>query len=367
MSAAPSSIRLAARADDAAIRSLFRETTLSGKFEVTLEREPSFFDSQADAVQHDVFLATRNNQIVGCGSRVVRDAWWNGRENRTAYLGDLRVHPAVQRRAGWLIRDGYRALAQVASGSPAILTWTAIFEENAIARKVLTHRAAGLPPYLDRGRLFCPVIPVPRGAEVPHLSGVSWQNGRPEDWEDIAGFLNTQLRLRPLAPVHRAADFAGGARWPCLEAHDFILARRPDRLIGLIAVWDLRRIRQVRPAAFHGWLKTLRRPINVVARWTGWPGLPATDTILPIAFASFLAVENEEPALARALLLAARAFAARRGLGFLCACAHENHPFAKVLRRLPAIASHGRIYEVGMEGARPTWPATAPHIEPALL
>ena len=50
-----------------------------------------------------------------------------------------------------------------------------------------------------------------------------------------------------------------------------------------------------------------------------------------------------------------------------CACAHENHPFAKVLKRLPAVASRGRIYEVGMESARPAWPSTAPNIEPALL
>jgi hypothetical protein len=361
---------MALASDDAALRELFRQTPLPGTFEVTLEHEPCYFHSVADAARHDVFVGTRDGRVIGCGSRVTRESWWEGKESLTAYLGDLRCHPSMQRRAGWLIRDGYRALAGVAAESPTSVTWTAVFEENTTARKVLAGRPAKskmLPAYLDRGRLFCPILPVPRRAKPPRLSGVTWHQGKAGDWEEVAGFLNAQSSHRPLAPSHRASDFAGRLRWPCLDATDFLLARRGDRLVGSVAVWDLRPVRQVRLAALHGWLKQCRLPVNGLARLLGWPGLPRNGSILPMAFVSFLAVENEEPELAGAMLLAARALAARRGLGFLCACAHEDHPFAKVLGRLTAIPSHGRLYQVVLNGSHNEWPAIAPHIEPALL
>ncbi len=370
MSMARSSIRLAVASDNAALRALFRETPLPGTFEVTLEHEPSYFQSVADAVRHDVFVGTRDDRIIGCGSRVVRDAWWEGKGSLTEYLGDLRCHPSMQRRAGGLIRDGYRALADRSAESPSAVTWTAVFEENTTARQVLAGRpptSRVLPAYLDRGRLYCPILPVPRWAKTPRLSGVAWHQGETGDWEEVTGFLNARLSHRPLAPVHGASDFAGGVRWPCLDASDFILARRGARLVGVVAVWDLRPVRQVRLAALHGWLKQVRWPINFFARLLGWPGLPQNGSILPMAFVSFLAVENEEAELAGAMLLAGRALAARRGLGFLCACAHEDHPFAKVLGRLTAIPSHGRLYQVALNGTHTAWPTIAPHIEPALL
>ena len=370
MSTARSSIRMATASDDAALRALFRETPLLGSFEVTLEHEPSYFESVADAMRHDVFVGTKDNRIIGCGSRVVREVWWEGKPSHAGYLGDLRCHPTMQRRAGWLIRAGYRALADVAVSSPAAVHWTAVLEENTIAGKVLTGRATDsrvLPAYVDRGRLYCPILPVPRRAKAPQLAGVQWHQGEAGDWEELAGFLNKWLGQRPLAPVHRAGDFAAGVRWPCLDASDFLLARRGGRLVGTVAVWDLRPVRQVRLAALHGWLRYVRAPINAAARLCGWPGLPGNGLILPMAYASFLAVENEDPDLAGAMLLAARTAAARRGLGFLCACAHEAHPFAEVFGRLRAINSHGRLYEVALNGRTGTWPVIAPHIEPALL
>jgi hypothetical protein len=332
-----------------------------------LEREPSYFKSLTDSIQHDVFVGIRDGNPIGCGSRVVREAWWDGKAISCAYLGDLRCHPSMQRRAGWLIRDGYRALADCHAKSPAAVTWTAVFEENTAAQRVLTGRSAGIPTYVDRGRLYCPIILVPRWAKPPKLPGTTWQQGQERDWEEVASFLNTHGCRRPLAPLHSAADFAKGERWPCLAASDFILARREGRLIGVVAVWDLRPVKQVRITAIHGWLGKLRGPINTVARLSGWPSLPKDGTVLPMTFASFIAVENEDPNLVEAMLLAARASAAQRGVRFLCACAHEAHPFAAGLRRLRSIPSHGRLYEVEMGEHRLAWSAIAPHIEPALL
>jgi predicted N-acetyltransferase YhbS len=352
-------IRMAQPDDDAALCRIFEETPLRGSFDIALERNPSYFTSQSLALQHDVFVGVRDGAIIGCGARIVREAWWQGEAQRVAYLGDLRCHPSMQRRAGWLIREGYQTLATVQEKTPAAVTWSAIFEENAIARRMVSKGVTGMPEYIDRGRLLCPILLVPRRAKVRLPDGFSLEVGN--DAEEIGEFLQTQWQHRPLAPVLREDDFLRKMMG------DFLVLRRSGELIGVVALWDVRAEKQVRMIAARGWLARLRRPLNLVARGMGWPELPEDGDILPMAYLSFLAVKQDDAGLAEILIRAARVDAARRGIHFLCACAHETHPFASILQRFLAIPSHGRLYQVAMGGVKVDWPNEAPQIEPALL
>lgn len=94
--------------------------------------------------------------------------------------------------------------------------------------------------------------------------------------------------------------------------------------------------------------------------------IPREGEVLPIGYASFLAVKANDVSTARRLLLAARSEAARQGLGFLCLCLHERDPLASCLRGLPAIASHGRLYEV-TRGEPIDWGVQAPIVEAVSL
>jgi hypothetical protein len=359
MKSPTSFIRMAQPEDDAALCRIFEETPLRGSFDIALERNPSYFQSQAFALQHDVFVGVRNGAIIGCGARIVRETWWQEEAQRVAYLGDLRCHPSMQRRAGSLIREGYQTLTTVQEKTPAAVTWSAIFEENAIARRMVSKGVTGMPEYIDRGRLLCPILLVPRRAKVRLPDGFSLEVGN--DTGEIGEFLQTQWQHRPLAPVLREEDILTKI------VGDFLLLRRSDQLVGVVALWDLRAEKQVRMIAARGWLARWRRPLNLLARCMGWPGLPEDGAILPMAYLSFLAVEHDDARLAKILIRAARVEAARRGIHFLCACAHERHPVARVLQRFLAIPSHGRLYQVAMGGVAVDWPAAAPHIEPALL
>jgi hypothetical protein len=352
-------IRMAQPEDDAALCRIFEETPLRGSFDIALERNPSYFQSQSLALQHDVFVGVRDGAVIGCGARIVREAWWQGQAQQVAYLGDLRCHPTMQRRAGWLIREGYQTLTTVQEKTPAAVTWSAIFEENTIAQRMVSKGTAGMPEYIDRGRLFCPILLVPRGAKVRLPASLSLEAG--DDAEEIGGFLQRQWRHRPLAPVLRNDDFLRKMMG------DFLVLRRRGELIGVVALWDVRTQKQVRMIAASGWLARWRRPLNVFARCTGWPELPEDGDMLPMAYLSFLAVKQDDAGLAEILIRAARMEAARRGIHFLCGCAHEAHPFARVLQRFLAIPSHGRLYQVAMGGVKIDWPKEAPHIEPALL
>lgn len=345
MTTAKHRIRMAGPGDDAALRRLLRETPLPGGLSVTLEREPSFFDADVDVLRHDTVWLDG----VGCGSRLLKRALWHGEAADVAYCADLRVHPSQRHRSGVLLRRAFEVCDDVQQSHPAAVTWTAAFEENVVARRVLESGRVGLPRYLNRGRLHCPALLTFAGKTLP--------SAEESDWEEIAEFLNTKRRLRPLAPVCDAASFDEGKRWPGLHAHDVLLKRQSGRLTGVVAVHDVRHCRQVVVQRLPAWLRLLR--CLGASRF-----VPAEGEPLSLAYASLLTADDV--ATARELLLAARAEAARRGIAFLMVAFHEADPLAAATNRLLKMPFTGRLYEIH-RGKPVDWPAGVPLVEAVAL
>lgn len=345
-------IRAAEPGDDAALRRLLRETPLPGGISVTLEREPSFFGADVDVIRHDTVWLDG----AGCGSRLLKRAWWNGEETDVAYCADLRVHPQERHRSGRLLRHAFEGCDAMQARYPAAVTWTAVFEENIRARRILESGRNGLPVYEDRGRLLCPALLAFPGKRLPKAGA--------REWEEIADFINAHRRDRPLAPVVDAESFANGERWPGLRAEDVLMKRENGKIRGVVGLHDVRHCRQIRIHGVPGWLQRLRGPSRLLAGLGLGPVIPAVGEVMPLAYASFLTAESVT--IARELLRAAAAEAARRGLGFVMTAVHEHDPFVPALRGLPRVPFAGRLYEIH-RGKPVAWPAGVPLVEAAAL
>lgn len=359
---------LATPEDDAALREILRQTPLRGSVSVTLEREPSFFRGVVDSSHHEV-VSIRNGDesIIAMGSRCERSAWLDGTMQTVAYLSDLRVAPAYRNSSGRILVEGFRFMRQLNACRPVASTYTAIFEDNTGARQVLIGGRAGLPQYIDHGRLHCPALLVRRHAKPPKPSRLQFRPATTEDWPAITSLLNARYPHRNFAPVHTAKDFIEGVRWPGLSAEAFILAYDDDHLTGCVALWDLRLFRQIRVTAYHGWLQRLHGPLSAAMRHLGWSSLARTDELLPAAFISFLAVTDNNVCLANQLINYARYFASLRSIGFLFTCMHERDPLLPSLKGWLAIPSYGRLYEVAFDGKACLSSREPPHVEAALL
>jgi hypothetical protein len=158
-------IEPAVPADDAALRALFRRTSMGAGIEVGFEREPSFFKAlgiQGDRHEVGVIRDRQTGDIVGSGTRIMRRSFLNGHAADVGYLGDLRIDPGFRNRT--LTARLYRAL----QSREAWCDWyyTVIFDENAQALETIAKGRAGLPAYRDCGRILCPGIelrgPLPR-------------------------------------------------------------------------------------------------------------------------------------------------------------------------------------------------------------
>lgn len=355
----------ATSAHDAALRQLLRETPVAGLLRVTLEREPSFFGADIDVSQHDVALVLQRGQAIACGSRVLRRVCWNGSEQEVAYLSDLRLHPNFQRRGGRALLGGYRLLEKCARQRPAAATWTAVFESNAIAQTTLVGGRAGLPEYVNRGRLICPLLLVKR--RHPEPAGSICVRACAADLPAITLFLQQNLSPRPLAPCVADLDLMHGRRWPDLQADDFIIARRGPEILGVVAVRDLRRYKQVRVVETPWLWRMAKFPSQLVAALNLAPALPIPGQVLPLGFASFLTVKNDDVDLTRMLLQAAAGLASRKGLSFLSTAFHESDPKSAATRELPALKTDGILYQVLQGPKNVTWTAATPYIDPANL
>ncbi len=354
--------------DDAALRSVLRHTPLPGNVSVTLEREPSFFQGDVDSQRHDVAVVhDGDSRIIALASRIERQAWMNNEIQTVAYLGDLRVLPEHRKSSGRILLEGFRFMRELNAKRTTAATYTAIFEDNTKAQRVLVGGRAGLPQYVDRGRLFCPALLVRRQMRQPKAARCELRQATTSDLPSITTFLNNSFRHRDLAPIHSVEDFIAATRWPGLRAEDFIVAWDGNRLIGCVALWDLRACRQVRVHAYQGWMRRLHGVLSFCMKSIGWHSLPRPGEFLPAAFASFLAAQDNDLAVARVLLNQARYHASQRGIGFLFTCLHECDPLLPALDKWPAIHSTGRLYEVVYNGEPRLSSTSLPHVEAALL
>jgi hypothetical protein len=276
------SIALANEADDAELRALMRATPMTASIEVTLRREPRFFDAvTTEGPFHQVLMAreTKTRRIVGVGSRSVRLRWVDGRPQPVGYLGGLRLLPEA--RHSTLLMRGYRELARLHGDGRTDFYLTTIADGNQPALSALTGARAGLPAYHHLGRYLTFVLPLRRlvrvrpdpELEVRHLGG--------HELPQFVAFLNTSGRERLFFPCLTAADFgSGAATFRGLELDRVLCAWRGDDIVATLAAWDQSSFRQTVVERYAGAVRLWKPLYNLFAGVRGLPRFPAPGSQL---------------------------------------------------------------------------------------
>lgn len=336
---------------DEGLRRLLRDTPLQASLSISLEREPSFFHEGMETV-----IAIVDGRVIACGTRMLRRVIWHGEAADVAYLSDLRVHPDYQNRAGRILLKGYRLLSENANIHPAPVTWTAVFENNFAAIKTLGRQRRSIPDYVDRGGLRSAMIWCSSTNKWPSHPGC--RRAAEADRSDLVTFLRRHFLKMALAPVFSPE---------CLRMKDFILIRENDVLVAAMAVADLRASKQIRVIRLPLGLKALGKPMKWLSPVFPFPILPSAGELLPLGYASFMAVENDDVILTNLLLRAARVHAYQKGLSFLCATFHEDDTRLGGLKGLLATKVNGRLFQVMLSGIPDEWTDQTSHIEAAWL
>jgi hypothetical protein len=334
----PRRYAIAGARDDADLRALLRDNPMAGWVSLSLEREPSYFAASGLGAEHHVIVArdTATGVTQGMCALERRGAFLNGAPRPLGYLGELRLARRARGNAR-LVRDGFRAVRMLLHDpmrTPFYLT--AIVEDNRPARRLLAAGLTDFPTYRPLDVLNVVALRSTR-RRCRAVPGLSLAPAAAVDMGRLAAFLGRELRRFQAAPVW---DEGGLRSLPALAPEHFILAERAGEIIGCVALWDQRTMRQTVVRGYARPLSWARPLLNLIAPVTGLPTLPPVGTSLAHAFLSHLAVAQDDPAVFAAVVEAALEQARSRGIDLAVVGVADGHPLAAPLKA----TFRGRLY-----------------------
>jgi hypothetical protein len=329
---------LATREDDAGIRRLLARNPMPGRIRVRYEREPSYFDGLSTMGSTQVLVARADERVVGVACRAIRSLYINGEAASVGYLGQLRVDQAFRGR--WLVLRGFKMLHELHRAAPPRGYVTTIIEGNDEAEGVLVHKARGpMPRYRKVDRLVTVVLRPHRshGSHESHRShghdGTHETHG-----ESLAAFLSREGSRKNFFPVYDGIP------------RDFTVIQEGGAVVAAAALWDQSAYKQTIIDAYAPLTRAARPFYNAAALLLRRPVLPREGTRLRAAYASFFTVADDDPALARRLIVRLLDEAHARKLDQLLLGLTESDPLLAVARSFPHVAYPAGVYTVSWDG-----------------
>jgi len=312
---------VATRNHDAAIRRLLRDNPMrgpmSGLIDLSLEREPSYFDAAAaiDGAEHKTIVALDGDRVISAGSISARKRFINGTPITVGYLGGLRLDSSHQGRAS-IIRRGYEFFHRLhEQGGPPIYL-TSIVADNVRAIRLLERGLPGMPKYRLIGKFVTLLTRVPKHRNNHLRSGIK-KNDEPQIVRAgepmsrvLAELLNVDHQRYQFAPVSTAEELDGvDLRAACLG---------DGTPVACAALWDQRPFKQAVVRGYERPLRLARPLINIAASVFSTPGLPRVGECVSQAFVSHLAVnEDDDGNLLMKLIRDLEREAVARGIQYL--------------------------------------------------
>jgi hypothetical protein len=340
-------IRDAAPADNQQLIALAAACSMAGDISLRIDRGPDFFAlNRLEGQRWRVGIAERAGMIVGCVAISERLAFVNGRERRTGYVGDLKVHPAHRdtRIADELSRYAERVCELLPPTAPVMITVLA--GNRAMERRLPGPR--GVPVLRRIGTIRTHSIPILWRRRVNNPGSMSVVSARWTDIDEMAALWSRVAPLRQLAPVLSAtamADWILAA--PGLDISSYRLARSSSgELLGFLAVWDQRVFKQLNVVAYSSRMKAARWAFNLLAPIVGGERMPRTGSPLNCVSIAHICVPADKPQVLRALVTSAYNELRHSGCSFMNLGLDRRDPLSPAMTGLLAQPTDVNAYIV---------------------
>ena len=320
---------IARQADEPEIRRLLRDAVFPGDVRITLEREPDALSGLAiEGHVHQTIVARRDTSadVAAMATRSVRQRFVNGESTPVGYLSQLRIAPGYRRHRR-LLDAGFEYCHRLHEDGVTRIYLASVVSDNGAALKLLARRSSSWPrfePVATLTTLAIPVRHVRRTSVIPRVAESS------EDVKEAIACLSRNGRRHQFSPDWVPDAFDGSV--PGLSRSALRLAERRGRIVGCAALWDQRAWRQVVVRGYSRALAMSRWLVNVTTRWTGVPSLPPAGSRLEFAYASHLAVDDDDCDIASALIAAVCESARARGLDYVAIGLPTDAPLTAALQ-----------------------------------
>jgi hypothetical protein len=287
-----------------------------GDISLRIDRGPDFFAlNRLEGTQWKVGVAERDGTIIGCVAISERRTFVNGRESRTGYASDLKVHPAHRdtRVADELSRYCERECADLPPAAPVLITVLA--GNRSMERRLAGPR--GVPELKRIGTIRTHSIPVlwRRRIEASiEIARAAWK-----DLEEMAALWRQVAPLRQLAQVLTVDEMA---EWidstPGVSISSYRVARsQSGELLGFFCAWDQRSFKQLNVVGYSRRMRVARATFNLLAPIAGGQQMPRTGQALNCVSVAQICVPGDKPEVLRTLLASTHNEFRRSGISFI--------------------------------------------------
>jgi len=329
-------IRLATPEDDAHLRQILRSNPMAGEISMTFEREPNYFvAARVEAPDHQIVVGVDLdiNRVVGMGARSMRPLYINGKVVTFGYLSQFRIDQNYRAMRKHLVQ-AWQLLKKLHQDGKTPFYYTSIIEDNIPARKLLTRGLPGLPKYTEYGRMHTLVLySRRRKPAIPSPNGRILARGSEDTKDAIIACLQRNLSRYQFAPHWDNTLLFTETHTPDLFPEDFFIIQEGASVKATAALWDQSAFKQSVIRGYSKRLQNFRWLVNLVAWATGKPTLPPVNSKVRHAYASHLAVDNDDPALYRALLRSLYNEAVKQKYAYFMLGLSDGHPFLEITQK----------------------------------
>jgi GNAT superfamily N-acetyltransferase len=343
---------------------------------ICVHRAPDFFAlNRLEGVRWSVAAAENGaGRIVGCIALAVRHAWLDGEAAEIAYVSDLKVHPAYRGQgvANALSLWAREWCRRVRPDIPVVIA--VLGGNKPMERRIQTSRC--MPPLTTVGTVRVHTIPLlfrRRLRTNGTRPAARVARASREDLEEMVDLWGKAMRSRQLSTVIGSVEHMDSwiERASGLELSDYWIARDGSgRLLGYLALWDQRPLKQLHVEALTLRGAAIRGTVNAVAPILGAARLPGSGHQLACAAAVHVCLPPDRAKiLGQILTIACNELRGR--YSFLTIGLDPRDTLAAGLRRFrhASLPTDVRVLVTSPDGrftgpAHPTWPV---HFETALV
>jgi len=338
--------RLAREEDDQELRTLLKEIEMTGNIALSFERESNYFVAShcANLKSQTMLVVDREKaSIVGVASRAIRYAYVDGIKSKIGYLSNLRGKKEV--RNALLLARGYKFLKKLHADNEVSFYISTIFSDNSVAQNILTSQRAGLPIYQDRGKITTGFISL-MGCHKFHTPQVVRFSESTQSIEEVVKFINCYNARFQYAPHYTVEDFVGKNKLVGFSTDELYLYIKEGKIVGVMGAWNQTSFKQVKVNGYSKTYQYLRPLYNLYSKLKGVPPLPPVGSYIQNIYGSFIAIEDNDSEIFKALLNSIRKHWSNRGFSYIAIGFHERHPLHWELLKCLSQKLESVLYEV---------------------
>lgn len=323
--------RVATKDDADSFKSLLNDNEMSSWVNITLRKEPNYFDADnlmgesVSVIAHEVNDSSKIIGIYACSSFEV---YFKAKKEHIIYLNSLRVDVRYRHKIRFL-KEGFASIQKLITlKSTKEFMFTSIAKENLKARKLLESNLKGMPTYLPLGGMssFSFLAKI-------HTKTMLCQKASAKDIDSIVEFYNANAKDYDFAPVLNSSWLEMLDAKRGLSIDDFYICRDANaNILAIFALWDQREIKQIVIHSYKAPLGRFRNLYNLYAKLTANTTLPKESEMLQQIYIAFFTTTSKDSLWIKQLLKEIATLIKRRDANLCTIGFATNSSISKILR-----------------------------------